>query len=83
MTRIMLGIKKILTISTNFKSFENITNIVNKDDIIYGTFGIHPHETNTDQISKDEIISKLKPWVFEGKFIDNPLDFCIKFPDKN
>ena len=34
-----VGIEKILTISTNFKSFENITNIVNKDEIIYGTFG--------------------------------------------
>ena len=29
-----IGIEKILTISTNFKSFENITNIVKKDDII-------------------------------------------------
>ena len=40
-----IGIKKILTICTTTKSFDNIINIVNKDPMIYGTFGIHPHES--------------------------------------
>ena len=39
-----VGIKKLLTISTSLKSFENILNIIKLDDIIYGTIGIHPHE---------------------------------------
>ena len=32
------GVKKILTISTNFKSFENIKNIIQVDDIIFGHY---------------------------------------------
>ena len=37
-----VGIKKLLTISTSFESFSRIKDIVNKDEIIYGTVGIHP-----------------------------------------
>ena len=40
-----IGIKKLLTISTSFESFERIRIIIQKDKIIYGTIGIHPHET--------------------------------------
>jgi len=40
------GLKKILTISTNSKSFENIKKIINLDEIIYGSIGIHPHESS-------------------------------------
>ena len=39
------GLKKILTISTNFKSFENIKRIIELDAMIFGSVGIHPHET--------------------------------------
>ena len=35
-----IGIKKLLTISTSFESFSRIKDIVNKDEIIYGTVGI-------------------------------------------
>ena len=41
-----VGITKLLTICTTFKSFRDILNIIKKDDMIFGTFGIHPHETN-------------------------------------
>ena len=54
------GINKILTISTTLSGFPKILELVDEDEMIFGTFGIHPHETNTDQISKDEIISKIK-----------------------
>ena len=53
------GITKLLTICTTLDSFTQIKNIVKKDPIIYGTFGIHPHETegsinvNTDFIIKE------------------------------
>ena len=56
------GIKKILTISTNFKSFENIKNIIQIDDIIFGSIGIHPHESSNDIIKTDFIIEQAKKY---------------------
>ena len=53
------GLNKILTISTNSKSFENIKKIINLDAIIYGSIGIHPHETSNDKMSKDFIVDRL------------------------
>ena len=38
------GIKYMLTISTEDKSFEQILKIVNGYESVYGTYGIHPHE---------------------------------------
>ena len=57
-----VGIKKILTICTTLKSFENIIKIINKDDIIYGTFGIHPHETSNNIVKKNEIIQNVNKY---------------------
>ena len=39
------GVKFLLTISTSLKSFEMVKTIISKHDNIYGTLGIHPHET--------------------------------------
>ena len=39
-----VGIKKILTICTTLDSFTKIKEIVKLDEIVFGTFGIHPHE---------------------------------------
>jgi len=50
------GLKKILTISTNSKSFENIKRIINLDEIIYGSIGIHPHESSGDKMNKEFIV---------------------------
>jgi len=55
-----VGIKKLLTISTSFESFSRIKDIVNKDEIIFGTVGIHPHESDTNIITKDEIVKNIK-----------------------
>ena len=38
-------VKYLLTICTTLKSFEKIKLIIKKYKNIYGTFGIHPHET--------------------------------------
>ena len=38
-------VKLLLTICTTKKSFEKIKLIIKKYENIYGTFGIHPHET--------------------------------------
>ena len=51
-----VGIQKLLTICTTLESFEKIKKIIYFDDIIYGTFGIHPHETKNNVISKEKII---------------------------
>ena len=55
-----VGIEKILTICTTDSGYNNILNIILKDPMIYGTFGIHPHETKNFFIEKDEIIKKVK-----------------------
>jgi len=57
-----IGLKKILTISTNLKSFENIKEIIKIDKMIYGTIGIHPHETSKDIIKSDYIIDNAKKY---------------------
>ena len=40
------NVKRFLTICTTLESYEKIKIIVNKHNNIYGTFGIHPHETS-------------------------------------
>ena len=51
-----IGIKKLLTISTSLESFERIKDIINQDEIIYGTIGIHPHEANQNLINSEIIV---------------------------
>ena len=55
-----IGIEKLLTISTSFESFSRVKELVNKDEMIYGTIGIHPHESSTNIITANEIIDNLK-----------------------
>ena len=54
------GINKLLTICTTIKSFENILKLIVSDPIIYGTFGIHPHESEKDTITIQEIVNNTK-----------------------
>ena len=78
----LVGIKKLLTISTSFESFSKIKDIVNQDPMIYGTVGIHPHETEKNTIKSDQIINDLK----ENKKIigigETGLDFFYNNSDK-
>ena len=53
-------IKYLLTICTTLKSFEIIKLIVTKYKNIYGTFGIHPHETKKFENVNSEFILNLK-----------------------
>ncbi len=55
-----VGIEKLLTISTSFESFSRIKELLNIDKIIYGTIGIHPHESSKDIITSNEIIKNLE-----------------------
>ena len=54
-----VGINKLLTICTTLASFEKIKILIKKDLIIFGTFGIHPHETEKDIINKETIIDNV------------------------
>ena len=54
-----VGIEKILTISTSFDSFNKILNIIKLDPIIYGTFGIHPHETDKNFTNSKAIVENI------------------------
>ena len=77
-----VGIEKILTICTTNKNFSEVENLVKKDQIIYGTFGIHPHEANTNSISKDQIIKNVSK---NNKIIgvgETGLDFYYNNSDK-
>ena len=77
------GIKKLLTICTTLKSFDNIQKILTLDDIIYGTFGIHPHETDNNNISKNIILENIKK---NSKLIgigETGLDFYYNHSKKN
>ncbi len=77
-----VGISKLLTICTNLESFENIKKIINIDPMIYGTFGIHPHDADKYLISKLKIIQNVK---YSKKIIgigETGLDFYYNNSDK-
>jgi TatD DNase family protein len=78
-----IGITKLLTICTTFDSFESIKAIIKKDQMIYGTYGIHPHETENNQVNRETIIKS----VNENKKIigigETGLDFFYNHSDKN
>ena len=54
-----VGIEKLLTISTSFESFSKIKELIKIDEIIYGTVGIHPHESSANVITSNEIIKNI------------------------
>ena len=77
------GIKKILTICTTLNSFEKIKKILKLDGIIYGTFGIHPHETKNNIVSQEIILDNVK---VSPKIIgigETGLDFYYNNSEKN
>ena len=78
-----VGITKLLTICTTLDSFEKIKIIIEKDQMIYGTFGIHPHETENNFVTKETIIKCVKE---NNKIIgigETGLDFFYNHSDKD
>ena len=77
-----VGIEKLLTISTSLNSFSNIKEIITRDEIIYGTIGIHPHESDNNDITSEFIVKNLR----ENKKIigigETGLDFYYNNSDK-
>ena len=55
-----VGIKKLLTISTSIDSFSKIKQLIHKDDIIYGTVGIHPHESDNNVLTSSQLVQNFK-----------------------
>ena len=58
---ILNNVKYLLSISTTNESYERILQIVENYKNVYGTYGIHPHETkNYKTLSSEQIIKKLQ-----------------------
>mgnify|MGYP006088855831 CR=1 FL=1 len=77
-----IGLQKLLTISTTLASFEKIKDLVNIDPIIFGTFGIHPHETETNLVNTETLIktiTKFKKIIGIG---ETGLDFFYNHSNK-
>jgi len=76
-------VKYLLTICTTLESFEKIKLIVKKYKNIYGTFGIHPHESkkykNIDSKFILKLIKKYKKIIGIG---ETGLDFYYNHSDK-
>jgi TatD DNase family protein len=78
-----VGITKLLTICTTLESFKKILKILKIDPMIFGTFGIHPHETSKDIITKNIIINNIKN---NNKIIgvgETGLDFFYNHSEKD
>ena len=71
------GVKYILTISTEDKSYNKIINIITKHKCVFGTYGIHPHEAKKHK----EIKLKDMIGILEGRLGDDdysePLEILI------
>ena len=78
------GVKYLLTISTEDKSFNNILEIVSNYKCVFGSYGIHPHEAKNHKfIKSNNIIKKIKN---NKKIIgvgETGLDFYYNHSDKN
>ena len=78
-----VGVNQFLTISTSIKSFENIKEIISHYKEVFGTVGIHPHETESHKdISKNSLI---KLQLNHDKIIgigETGLDFYYENSDK-
>ena len=78
------GVKYILTISTEDKSFNKILNIITKYEKVYGTYGIHPHEAKSHKFIKT--VDILKKINLSNKIIgigETGLDFYYNHSEKN
>ena len=77
------GVKYLLTISTEDKSYDKILNIISKNECVYGSYGIHPHEAKNHQSIKSEDI--IKKTELNKKIIgigESGLDFYYNHSDK-
>ena len=78
------GVEYLLSISTTNESYDKIIKIVENYKNVYGTYGIHPHETNNyKNLTSLEIIKKAS---LNNKIIgigETGLDFYYDHSDRN
>mgnify|MGYP001251800703 FL=1 len=77
------GVEKILSICTTNDSFKKIIEIIKFDPIIYGTFGIHPHETDFDKTTRKEIIKNVNSHEKIIAIGESGLDFYYSHSSKD
>jgi TatD DNase family protein len=77
-----IGIQKILTISTTLASFDRIKDLVNIDPIIFGTFGIHPHETENNHVNKESLVKTITKFEKIIGVGETGLDFFYDYSNK-
>lgn len=76
-------VKYMLTICTTLNSFEKIKLIIDKYKNIYGTFGIHPHETSKNEhVNADFIIDIKKKYNKIIGIGESGLDFYYNISNK-
>ena len=76
-------VKYLLTVCTTLESFERIKLIINKYENIYGTFGIHPHETKKFiNVDKEFILNYKKQYKKIIGIGETGLDFHYNYSDK-
>tara|TARA_B100001245_G_scaffold233099_1_gene216318 strand:- start:125 stop:898 length:774 start_codon:yes stop_codon:yes gene_type:complete len=77
------NVKYLLTICTTLESFERIKSIIENYKNIYGTFGIHPHETEKyQQIDSKFILNIKKKYKKIIGIGETGLDFYYNHSDK-
>jgi TatD DNase family protein len=78
-----IGIHKLLTISTTLTSFDKIKDLINLDPMIFGTFGIHPHETETNHVNTKTLVktvTELEKIIGIG---ETGLDFFYNYSNRD
>ncbi len=76
-------INYLLTICTTLNSFEKIKSIISKYKNIYGTFGIHPHETkNFSEVDFNFIIREKKKYSKVIGIGETGLDYYYNHSEK-
>ena len=77
-----VGLEKVLSISTTHNSYNNILKLIKIDPMIYGSIGIHPHETSKEKMKVEFIINEFKKY---NKIIgvgETGLDFYYENSDR-
>ena len=76
-------VKYLLTICTTLESFERIKLIIDKYINIYGTFGIHPHESKKyTNVNFQFILNKIRKYKKVIGIGETGLDFYYNHSDK-
>ena len=77
-----IGIQKLLTISTTLSGFDRIKDLIIKDPMIFGTFGIHPHETENDYVNKETLVKTINKYEKIIGIGETGLDFFYNHSNK-